>query len=109
MFSSRLPAALAPNAISAARAFLRARGIQVGDLTETNPTSVGLDYPADILAPLANPDGRHYAPDPLGLAAAREAVAHDYARSGASIHADQVMLTASTSEAYALLFKLLCN
>jgi len=109
MFSTRLPAALAPNAITRARASLRARGITLIDLTETNPTAVGFTYPADLLASLAAADALRYAPDPLGIASAREAVAREYARSGSTISADHVMLTASTSEAYALLFKLLCN
>ena len=109
MFSSRLPAALAPNAITKARAALRARGIALIDLTETNPTAVGLSYPADVLSPLARAEGQRYLPDSLGMRSAREAVAQSYARTGTTISVDQVMLTASTSEAYALLFKLLCN
>ena len=109
MFSSRLPAALAPNAITRTLASLRARGIRLIDLTETNPTAIGLTYRPDILAALASTDARHYAPDPLGLAAARQAVAQDYARTGATVSPDQLMLTASTSEAYALIFKLLCD
>src|SRR5262245_46442319 len=109
MFSSRLPAALAPNAITRARASLRARGIKLIDLTETNPTSVGLSYPPDVLAPLASADARRYAPDSLGMPSARVAIARDYARTGVSVRGDQIMLTASTSEAYALSFKLLCN
>jgi aspartate/methionine/tyrosine aminotransferase len=83
--------------------------VKLIDLTETNPTVVGLSYPPDVLAPLADAAGRRYAPDPFGLASAREAVARDYARTGATVRADQIVLTASTSEAYALLFKLLCN
>lgn len=109
MFSSRLPAALAPNAITKALASLRARGVRLLDLTETNPTAIGLSYPSDILTPLARADARHYAPDPIGLTAARQVVAKDYARVGARVDPDGVMLTASTSEAYALIFKLLCN
>lgn len=109
MFSSRLPAALAPNAITRAAAALRARGIPLLDLTETNPTAVGLAYPADILSPLAGAAAERYAPDPLGLASAREAVAKEYERTGTRVNPGQVMLTASTSEAYALLFKLLCD
>jgi alanine-synthesizing transaminase len=109
MFSSRLPAALAPNAISQARTSLQARGVRLIDLTETNPTTIGLEYPVDVLAPLSDGESRTYAPESLGIAAAREAVARDYARSGAAVRPDQVMLTASTSEAYALLFKLLCD
>jgi aspartate/methionine/tyrosine aminotransferase len=50
-----------------------------------------------------------YAPDSLGLPAARAAVAQEYARTGARVRADQLMLTASTSDAYALVFKLLCD
>jgi alanine-synthesizing transaminase len=40
---------------------------------------------------------------------AREAVAADYARRGIAVSPDRLLLTASTSEAYALLFKLLCD
>ena len=36
------------------------------DLTESNPTRAGFDYPADLLAPLADPRGLRYAPAPLG-------------------------------------------
>jgi alanine-synthesizing transaminase len=109
MFSSRLPVTLAPNAITRAAVTLRAQGIRLLDLTETNPTAVGLAYPPGLLAPLAGQAAERYAPDPLGLRSAREAVAREYARAGAKVDPGQVMLTASTSEAYALLFKLLCD
>lgn len=109
MFSSRLPASLAPNAISRAVDELRAAGVPLLDLTETNPTAVGVPYPASLLAPLADPRAARYQPDPRGLVGAREAVAAEYARAGLTVPADRVILTASTSEAYALLFKLLCN
>jgi len=79
------------------------------DLTETNPTRVGLSGPADLLGILADPGGLRYEPLPLGLPAAREAVAADFRRRGAAVEADEVLLTASTSEAYTLLFKLLCD
>ena len=36
-------------------------------------------------------------------------MAADYARKGTPVSADQIVLTASTSEAYSLLFKLLCD
>lgn len=109
MFSSRLPASLAPNALTNALRDVRASGAPLIDLTETNPTVVGLDYPADILAPLADARGRRYEPESLGLAVAREAVAAEYARRGRRTSADRIVITASTSEAYSLLFKLLCN
>jgi alanine-synthesizing transaminase len=109
MFSSRLPAGLPSNAITQAVADLRAIGITLLDLTETNPTLVGLTYPADVLSTLSDPGGLVYSPEPLGWRPAREAVAREDGRSGASIDPDRIVLTTSTSEAYALLFKLLCN
>lgn len=109
MFSSRLPAMLAPNAVSRAAAALRVSGAPFFDLTETNPTAVGLSYPREILAPLSDSRGLGYAPDPRGLRDAREAVAASYASLRAPVSADRIVLTASTSEAYALLFKLLCD
>ena len=50
-----------------------------------------------------------YMPEPLGMRSAREAVAADYRRRGISVAPDRIVLTASTSEAYSLLFKLLCE
>jgi aspartate/methionine/tyrosine aminotransferase len=109
MFSSRLPAVLAPNSISRAAAALRSARVPVLDLTETNPSMVGLACPPGALAALANPEASRYAPEPFGLPAARAAVAADYLRAGHHVDPDAVVLTASTSEAYALLFKLLCD
>src|SRR6185436_19396997 len=109
MFSSRLPSSLAPNDITRAIEQLRAAGTPLLDLTETNPTSVGLPYPATLLAPLADAEGLIYRPHPRGLESARAAVAAEYARQGVTVSPDRLVLTASTSEAYALLFKLLCN
>lgn len=109
MFSSRLPSTLAPNAITRAIAELRASGVVLIDLTETNPTAAGLAPPAGTLAALAGPEASRYAPAPLGLADARAAVAAEYARSGGPVDPASVVLTASTSEAYGILFKLLCD
>ncbi|HUL74901.1 MAG TPA: pyridoxal phosphate-dependent aminotransferase [Vicinamibacterales bacterium] len=109
MFSSRLPAALAPNAVSRAVAALRESGVALIDVTETNPTAVDLPEDGADLASLADPRSQRYAPDPRGLLSAREAIAAEYARRGARVPPDRLILTASTSEAYALLFKLLCD
>ncbi len=109
MFSRRLPPSLEPNRISRAVDAARARGPLI-DLTETNPTAVGLRYPeAEILQALADPRALRYQPTPRGLPEARQAVADYYRRHGARVDPDRVFLTASTSEAYALLFKLLCD
>jgi alanine-synthesizing transaminase len=109
MISSRLPNNLEPNAVARAMAAKRRSGVAIVDLTETNPTNVGLAYPKDLLAPLAHPRALEYDPQPLGLWPARAAVAADFRRRGIVISADRVALTSSTSEAYALLFKLLCD
>ena len=109
MISSRLPNSLELNAVSRAIDAKRRSGTPVIDLTETNPTGAGFTYPKDLLGPLADPRALTYDPQPLGLWAARAAVAADFRRRGIAISADRVALTSSTSEAYALLFKLLCN
>lgn len=109
MKSSRLPRSLEPNALARAIDAKRRRGVPLADLTETNPTRVGLSYPDDLLEPLADPRALDYDPQPLGLWHARAAVAADFRRRDIVISADRVALTASTSEAYALLFKLLCD
>lgn len=105
---ARLPD-LRPNRLSTARKALENQGVSLLDLTESNPTRVGLIYPLDLLAPLADPRGLAYAPDSRGLASARAAVSGELARRGAAVPADRIVLTASTSEAYAFLFKRLCE
>lgn len=108
MRSTRLPQSLATTPFANAVAGLRARGAALLDLTETNPTRVGLDYPVDLLDGLADPAALHYDPHPLGLLSAREQVAQVLFERG--VHADpgHIVLTASTSEAYSFLFKLWC-
>ena len=108
-FSDRVPPPTLPNALTAKLAELRALGKAVIDLTETNPTAVGLPYPPDLLEALANPSGMRYEPDAFGMPSARAAVAAEYRRRGAGVAPEQVVLTASTSEAYTWIFKLLCN
>jgi aspartate/methionine/tyrosine aminotransferase len=109
MFSARVPTDREPNRLAQALRRARAAGRQLLDLTVSNPTKVGLRYPPDVLAPLAHPRANSYDPDPRGLASARAAVANDYERRGISVASDRVVLTASTSEAYSELFKLLCD
>jgi aspartate/methionine/tyrosine aminotransferase len=88
----------------------RARGERVLDLTETNPTRVGFRYETDaILAAWARPEALLYEPSPRGLPAARAAVAAYYRDHGREVDPDTVFLTASTSEAYAFVFKLLAD
>ena len=109
MFSSRVPSSLDANAFSRALHAARVGGRPLIDLTVTNPTRVGFDYPETLLADLASPAALAYEPSPFGLLSAREAVARDYARRGLTVAADRIVLTSSTSDAYSLLFKLLCE
>ena len=109
MFSARTGWTRAPNRLSTVVEARRRSGAPLLDLTETNPTRAGLRAPADILAALADPAALAYAPEPLGRRDAREAIAADGRRRGAEIDPDRLVLTASTSEAYAFAFKLLCD
>jgi alanine-synthesizing transaminase len=108
MFSSRLPAVLEANALARALDRARSAGRRLLDLTVSNPTHAGITYPSATFQSLAQPDVSRYLPEPFGLRSAREAVARDYRRRGVNIPWERIVLTASTSEAYSLLFKLLC-
>lgn len=109
MFSSRVPGERQVNRLTAAVAAHRRGGRSILDLTVTNPTTANIPYPSDILDALSHASALTYAPDPFGLLSAREAVAADYARRGISVAPARIVLTASTSEAYSVLLKLLCD
>jgi alanine-synthesizing transaminase len=109
MFSERVPPSLEPNRITQAVRRARAGTRPLLDLTLTNPTTAGFQYPSSMLDVLASPGALRYDPQPFGLLEARRAVARDYARRGIEVTPERIVLTASTSEAYSLLFKLLCE
>jgi alanine-synthesizing transaminase len=109
VFSTRVPAELTPNRLTSAVAGMRAEGRAVLDLTLSNPTRAGFDYPLDLLEPLADRRALIYDPHPAGLPDARRAVARDYQRQGIAVAADHIVLTAGTSDAYSVLFKLLAD
>lgn len=77
------------------------------DLSETNPTRVGLELPPVPFA-CAEEAQNYYAPDCRGLEPARRAIAHLYRRRTRATPED-VRVTASTSEAYSHLLHLLCD
>ena len=107
-FSQRLAWGAQENRLARAEAERRANGLPFFDLTLSNPTQAELPYPAAAIAQaLAHPAAALYHPSPRGHLQARAAVAADYARRGAVVDADRILLTASSSESYALLFKLL--
>jgi alanine-synthesizing transaminase len=110
VFSSRLKWHLPQNPLSTLLEAKRRAGVRVLDLTESNPTRAGFDYPTErILAALSDSRGLLYQPDPRGLESARKAVASYYRKRGVEVSPSRILLTASTSEAYAYLFKLLAD
>lgn len=103
-FSKRLPHEAQPNSLAKLLEEKRRAGNPILDLTESNPTRAGIAYPPGFVAALADERAIRYEPEPFGLPAARERIAQEY-----DTPADRVILTASTSEAYSWLFKLLCD
>ncbi len=106
-WSRRLPWEHPTNRLTRAVEKRRARGLPILDLTETNPTRVGIPYPEEELAEiLRRAAGPAYEPHPRGALAAREALAASLSTPGDSVSPDDLVLTASTSESYSFLFKL---
>jgi len=112
-FSNRMQWQQPPNRVTLAVAERTARGLPVIDLTETNPTRVGLAYPEEELAELLRRHGgAAYDPHPRGILAAREALAAELSRTDdpvSPVSPDDLVLTASTSESYSHLFKLFAD
>ncbi len=110
MFADRAGWDLTPNALTQRLAALRAAGADIIDLTESNPTHCSFSYPPEMLAPLADPASLCYEPSPKGLLTARESICRYYAEQrGVTVEPEQVVLTASSSEAYSWIFRMLAN
>ncbi len=109
MFSARLPESVAPTPLSARMDEAKRLGRIRADLTLSNPTAADILYPETLAAAWSNVAALRYEPRSLGLPEAREAVAAAVAEGAWTPSPDRVVLTASTSEAYAYLFKLLCD
>ncbi|MGH9466048.1 MAG: pyridoxal phosphate-dependent aminotransferase [Terriglobales bacterium] len=108
MLSSRTAWRLDPNRLHQLGEARRAQGTGC-DLTVSNPTRCGFRYPASLTVALADPEVLDYDPQPLGAAAARAAVEAYYRERGVALAQERLALTASTSEAYSHLFRLLCD
>ena len=109
-FSERLTWPVRRNAYSPLLDEKRHAGIKLLDLTIANPTEAFAEYPhAKIGAAYAAFPDYVYRPDPLGFMGARQSITQWYSKYGIKISPKHLALTASTSEAYSLLFKLLCN
>ncbi len=109
-FSSRIQNELAPNAYYRAVEHMRAKNSAIWDLSISNPTLAGLEYPLEEIREALAEGAKHfYQPDPRGLMAARSAVSGYYHERGITLSPDSIVLTSGTSEAYGFLFKLLCT
>ncbi len=110
MFADRTNWNLAENRLTRALARRRAAGGAIIDLSASNPTACGFSVDqAAILRALADPAALCYTPDPHGLPMARAAVCDYYAKIGAPIPTDEILLTTGTSEAYSFIFRTLCD
>jgi aspartate/methionine/tyrosine aminotransferase len=108
--SRRLPWEHAKNRLTLAMEERAGRGLPAIDLTETNPTRVGLPYPEEELAELLRRGAvADYPPHPRGIPEACEALAATLSRPGDPVTPDDLVLTASTSESYSYLFKLFAD
>jgi alanine-synthesizing transaminase len=109
-FSTRFKWNLDSNRLALMLEEKRRSRARVLDLTQSNPTRVGVRYPADaILNALGRPESIVYDPSPRGLLAARAAVSDYYRERSIEVDPAHVHLTASTSEGYSYLFKLLAD
>lgn len=109
MFSDRLPASVTPTPISARMAEAKRLGRIHADLTLSNPTVAGILYPETLAEAWSNVAALRYEPESLGLRSARESIAAGVSEGTWQPSPDRIVLTASTSEAYGYLFKLLCD
>ena len=112
MFSHRTSWKLTQNALTRAIEEARQAGVNLLDLTTSNPTRAGLKYDSEnLLAAFSNDEALDYDPQSKGLLSAREAVAEYYRQEHDIFQLDpeRIILTTSTSEAYSYIFRLLCN
>lgn len=109
MFAARTDWVLTPNRLSQQIEERRKQGLEILDLTESNPTRCGFQPEAEILQAFDDPRSLVYTPDPRGLLWAREAVSGYYAARGIRVNPEQIFLTTSTSEAYSYVFRLLAD
>jgi aspartate/methionine/tyrosine aminotransferase len=109
-FSERSAVAVGTNALTQAIERHRAQGRPVLNLSDSNPTSVGLAWnERDLARYLTHERVAEYHPEPFGLLETRRALSAELARQGIAAPPERLLLTASTSEIYGYLFKLLCD
>ena len=117
MLSSRLPKDLSPSPFfaelervkSEVNARASAGGLSFIDMTVSSPVKAGLPIDMDKAVEEARKDFGCWNPDAAGWKSTRDAVVEYYRECGGNFDAGQIILTASTSEAYSVLFKAFCD
>lgn len=117
MLSSRLPKDLSPSPFFAELERVKAcakkdaaeGGLSFIDMTVSSPVKAGLPVEMDTAIETACKEFGCWNPDAAGWKSAREAVVEYYRERGGNFTAGQILLTASTSEAYSVLFKTFCD
>ena len=118
MLSSRLPKDLSPSPFFAelerAKADVLAECAEANslpfiDMTVSSPVKAGLPVDLDDAVDEGRKAFGNWNPDASGWKSAREAVVEYYRERGGNFTAGQIILTASTSEAYSVLFKTFCD
>ena len=79
------------------------------DMTVSSPVKAGLPVDLDDAVDEGRKAFGNWNPDAAGWKSAREAVVEYYRERGGNFTAGQIILTASTSEAYSVLFKTFCD
>ena len=118
MLSSRLPKDLSPSPffdeLERAKADVLAECAEANslpfiDMTVSSPVKAGLPVDLDDAVDEGRNAFGNWSPDAAGWKSAREAVVEYYRQRGGNFTAGQIILTASTSEAYSVLFKTFCD
>ena len=118
MLSFRLPKDLSPSPFFAelerAKAEVLAEcagsnALPFIDMTVSSPVKAGLPIDLDAAVDEGRKAFGNWNPDAAGWKSAREAVVEYYHERGGNFTAGQIILTASTSEAYSVLFKTFCD
>lgn len=86
------------------------QGVELWDLTVADPARARMDFDRNTIE-RAFGQASHlpYSPSPRGLASARQTLVESYASRGYRLTSERFLLTASTSESYSYLVKLLAN
>ena len=109
MLSSRLPKDLSPSPFFVELERAKAESAPFIDMTISSPVKAGLSVDLNTAIDEGRKDFGNWNPDAAGWKSAREAVVEYYRERGGNFTAGQIILTASTSEAYSVLFKTFCD